>query len=146
MGSLALLILLDRFPRTAFRGSTHMYATDPLALHFALVVLERDQMDAMEAPLRLFFYLPFAPSENLADQDVSVLLNAGRVPTGTPQPFIVQLRDAINKALRTPALAESLLKSGFEPLLLSTPEAELALNADAAKWAKVIRDSNIRGG
>lgn len=68
------------------------------------------------------------------------------VPTGTPQPFIVQLRDAINKALRTPALAESLLKSGFEPLLLSPAEAELALHADTAKWAKVIRESNIRGG
>ncbi len=68
------------------------------------------------------------------------------VPTGTPQPVIVQLRDAINKALRTPALAESLLKSGFEPLLLSPAEAELALKADTAKWSKVIRDSHIRGG
>ncbi|TPQ33968.1 Bug family tripartite tricarboxylate transporter substrate binding protein [Cupriavidus pinatubonensis] len=67
-------------------------------------------------------------------------------PTGTPQPVIVTLRDAINKALRTPELAESLLKSGFEPLLLSPPEAELALHADTAKWAKVIRESNIRGG
>lgn len=68
------------------------------------------------------------------------------VPTGTPQPVIVKLRDAINKALRTPELAESLLKSGFEPLLLSPPEAELALHADTAKWTKVIRESNIRGG
>ncbi|MHA7682592.1 Bug family tripartite tricarboxylate transporter substrate binding protein [Cupriavidus sp. PET2-C1] len=68
------------------------------------------------------------------------------VPIGTPQPVIAQLRDAINKALRTPALVESLLKSGFEPLLLSPAEAELALKADTAKWAKVIRDSNIRGG
>lgn len=33
--ALALLILLDQFPRNAFRGTAHMYATDPLALMFA---------------------------------------------------------------------------------------------------------------
>ena len=33
--ALALLILLDQFPRNAFRGSGHMYATDALARHVA---------------------------------------------------------------------------------------------------------------
>lgn len=75
-GSLALLILLDQFPRNAFRGTAHMYATDPLARHFARVALERDQMERVDRPLRLFFCLPFAHSEDLVDQDVSVLLNA----------------------------------------------------------------------
>jgi uncharacterized protein (DUF924 family) len=34
-GALALLILTDQFPRNAFRGTGHMYATDPLARHYA---------------------------------------------------------------------------------------------------------------
>ena len=34
-GALALMILLDQYPRNAFRGTAHMYATDGLALHFA---------------------------------------------------------------------------------------------------------------
>src|SRR5690606_27324127 len=34
-GALALLILLGQFPRNAFRGSAHMYATDPLARMFS---------------------------------------------------------------------------------------------------------------
>jgi len=34
-GSLALMILLDQFPRNCFRGTGHMFATDPLARHFA---------------------------------------------------------------------------------------------------------------
>ncbi|RUW48714.1 DUF924 family protein, partial [Mesorhizobium sp. M8A.F.Ca.ET.021.01.1.1] len=34
-GSLALMILLDQFPRNCFRGTGHMFATDPLAKHFA---------------------------------------------------------------------------------------------------------------
>ena len=33
--ALALMILLDQFPRNCFRGTGHMYATDPLARHFA---------------------------------------------------------------------------------------------------------------
>src|SRR6478736_4102933 len=30
-GALALLVLLDQFPRNMWRGSAHAYATDPLA-------------------------------------------------------------------------------------------------------------------
>ena len=33
--ALALMILLDQFPRNCFRGTGHMFATDPLARHFA---------------------------------------------------------------------------------------------------------------
>ncbi|RQO61273.1 hypothetical protein DBV14_05710 [Variovorax sp. KBW07] len=68
------------------------------------------------------------------------------VPTGTPQAVIARLRDAVDKTLRTPALTESLLKSGFEPMLLSPAEAEKALKEDTAKWTKVIRANNLRGG
>lgn len=68
------------------------------------------------------------------------------VPTGTPQPVIGKLREAIEKTLRTPAVAESLLKGGFEPLLLSPAEAQKALTEDTARWTKVIRDNNLRGG
>jgi tripartite-type tricarboxylate transporter receptor subunit TctC len=68
------------------------------------------------------------------------------VPTGTPPAVIAQLRDAIYKTLRIPALTESLLKSGFEPMLLSPAEAEKALKEDTAKWSKVIRENKLRGG
>lgn len=67
------------------------------------------------------------------------------VPTGTPQAVIDKLREAIDKTLRTPAVADSLLKSGFEPILLSPTEAHRALLEDTARWTKVIRDNNIRG-
>lgn len=68
------------------------------------------------------------------------------VPAGTPQPVIAKLREAIDKALRTPAIADSLLKSGFEPMLLSPTDAQRALTEDTARWTKVIRDNNLRGG
>ncbi len=74
-GSLALLILLDQFPRNAFRGTGHMYATDPLARHFARMANAAGHMEAIDQELRLFFCLPFAHSEDIADQNLSVELN-----------------------------------------------------------------------
>jgi Uncharacterized protein conserved in bacteria len=74
--ALALIILLDQFPRNAFRNTAHMYATDPLARRFARIAVTASYMQAVEPALRLFFYLPFAHSENLADQDLSVALNS----------------------------------------------------------------------
>lgn len=80
-GSLALAILLDQFPRNAFRGTAHMYATDLLALHFARRAQAEAHGEALDAELRLFLHLPFCHSENLADQDVSVRLST---PLGGP--------------------------------------------------------------
>jgi uncharacterized protein (DUF924 family) len=80
-GALALLILLDQFPRNVFRGTGHMYATDPLARHFAQVMLGAGFDQIIEVPLRLFCYLPFAHSEALADQQRSVELHR---PLGRP--------------------------------------------------------------
>ncbi|ARF84930.1 DUF924 family protein [Burkholderia cenocepacia] len=74
-GTLALLVLTDQFPRNAFRGTAHMYATDVLARQFAMHAYEDDQMARVEQSLRLFFCLPFAHSEDPADQRISVELN-----------------------------------------------------------------------
>ena len=73
-GALALMILLDQFPRNCFRGSGHMYATDPLARHFARKALAAGQDLAVDQDLRAFFHLPFEHSENLADQQICVEL------------------------------------------------------------------------
>lgn len=76
LGSLALLLLTDQFPRNAFRGTARMYATDTLARGFARTALARGHMAAVDPDLRLFFCLPFAHSEDVADQALSVALNA----------------------------------------------------------------------
>ena len=73
-GTLALLILLDQFPRNLYRGSAHSYATDPLARHVATMAIERGHDRQFEPVLRSFFYLPFEHSEDLADQDRDLAL------------------------------------------------------------------------
>lgn len=73
-GALALLILLDQFPRNIWRGSAHAFATDPLARAVARGALAAGHDAAAPADLRLFFYLPFEHSEARDDQDLCVTL------------------------------------------------------------------------
>lgn len=74
-GALALILLTDQFPRNAFRGTGHMYATDPLARLYARQAQAAGHMPFVEAELRVFLCLPFAHSEAISDQDLSVELN-----------------------------------------------------------------------
>jgi uncharacterized protein (DUF924 family) len=74
-GALALFILLDQFPRNTFRNTGHMYATDPLARHYARIALDKGHDQKVEPEVRVFFYLPFSHSENLDDQNLACDLN-----------------------------------------------------------------------
>lgn len=67
-GALALLILLDQIPRNVFRDSAHAFATDSLARHYATRAVDAGLDRRVELGLRLFVYLPFEHSEDLADQ------------------------------------------------------------------------------
>lgn len=73
-GALALLILLDQIPRNVFRDSGHAYATDGLALHYAVRAVETGLDVQVEPGLRAFMYLPFEHSEAIADQHRAVAL------------------------------------------------------------------------
>jgi uncharacterized protein (DUF924 family) len=75
-GALALLILLDQYPRNSFRGTARMFATDPLALAVAKAAISDGFDVQVEPSLRLFFYVPFIHSEQLADQDRALELYA----------------------------------------------------------------------
>jgi uncharacterized protein (DUF924 family) len=71
-GALALLILLDQFPRNMFRGQARAFASDPLARAIAAGALVRGYDAQAPSAMRGFFYLPFEHSENLADQERAV--------------------------------------------------------------------------
>jgi uncharacterized protein (DUF924 family) len=73
-GALALLIVLDQFPRNMFRTTARVYAADPLARAVADRALARGFDRQFGFPERQFFYLPFMHSESLADQERCVTL------------------------------------------------------------------------
>ena len=76
--ALALLVLLDQFPRNIHRGSAEAFACDPHARALARQVVLARRLDLALTPTqRVFLYLPFEHSEAMADQDVSVALFEG---------------------------------------------------------------------
>jgi len=75
-GLLALVILLDQFPRNLFRGNARMFAGDVRARQLAERALAQGWDQALNSVDKLFVYLPFEHSEALADQERSVALFA----------------------------------------------------------------------
>lgn len=68
-GRLALILLLDQFPRHLYRGRAEAFASDRHALALALTGIDAGldrQLDTVE---RGFFYLPLEHAEDLAVQD-----------------------------------------------------------------------------
>ncbi len=99
-GALALMILLDQYPRNSFRGTARMFATDPLALSFAKKAIAQGFDAVVDPALRSFMYLPFMHSEQLAEQERALELYA---PLGAEsQRYAVMHRDIIVRFGRFP--------------------------------------------
>ena len=119
-GALALLILLDQFPRNVFRGSGHAYATDSLARHYADHAIATGHDAAVDPALRIFFYLPFEHSEDPADQVRSVALHEAL--DEDYMKYAVAHRDVIARFGRFPHRNRALGRS-------NTPEEQAWLDA-----------------
>ena len=100
-GALALLILLDQFPRNMFRGSPHAFATDPLAQTVAERAIARGFDAATDQEMRMFLYMPFMHSEILLHQDRCVKFMAAMADDGLEK-FAAVHRDIIAKFGRFP--------------------------------------------
>jgi len=72
--ALALVIVLDQFPRNMFRGTPRAFAADPLARAVADRTIARGFDQEIKLSFRGFFYLPFEHSEDFADQERCVVL------------------------------------------------------------------------
>lgn len=71
---LGMILLLDQYPRNAFRGSAKQYQSDALARKWADIAISHGLDKSIDQTLCTFFYLPFGHSESLADQDRAVEL------------------------------------------------------------------------
>lgn len=122
-GSLALLILLDQFPRNVFRSTGHAFATDPLALLFARRALAAGHDLQVEGDIRRFYYLPFQHSEDLADQARQVELFQTRMERKPEDRWAEHHHDVVARFGRFPHRNQAL---GRE----TTPEEQAFLDAD----------------
>lgn len=64
-------------------------------------------------------------------------------PANTPRPAIMRLNAEFAKVMADPAIRQRLSESGFEPQTSTPEEFSAYMKSEIAKWAKVIRESNI---
>ncbi|MGO9133986.1 MAG: DUF924 family protein [Methylovirgula sp.] len=120
-GMLALLLLLDQFPRNMFRGLPHAYATDLLAYNVAMRAMARRDDLKFKNPWKRFFYLPFMHSEQIADQERCLDLCRAAADEGAYRAALDHL-DIISRFGRFPHRNAALGRS-------TTPEEQAFLNA-----------------
>ena len=120
-GALALLLLLDQMPRNLFRDSAHSYATDPLARHYATRAIDAGFDRQIDPALRVFFYMPFEHSEDMADQERSLALHRA-LPGKAADRWAVLHHDVIRRFGRFPHRNRALGRS-------NAPEEQAWLDA-----------------
>jgi uncharacterized protein (DUF924 family) len=75
--ALAAIILFDQIPRNAYRGTAEAFATDHIGLAISRRAVALNFDAGLSNSQRLFLYLPFEHSEDIADQRESVRLISG---------------------------------------------------------------------
>ena len=103
-GALALIIVLDQFPRNMFRGHADSFATDAKARAAADQAIASGFDMTLPVLLRPFVYMPLMHSEQLADQDRCIALFEQRIGPDTYNlPFARNHRAEIAQFGRFPA-------------------------------------------
>ena len=100
--ALALIILLDQFPRNMFRGKKEMYSSDDLALYYTGIALDKNLDQSLSDEEKLFLYLPLMHSENLDDQKLCLKLLKERTKLEKSINFAKMHLDIIEKFNRFP--------------------------------------------
>lgn len=100
-GCLALIIVLDQFPRNIFRGDPRAFATDPHARILLQHILDMDYDKELDARQRQFLYMPLQHSEDRQDQELSIELNAA-LGNGEVLKFAQAHKDIIDRFGRFP--------------------------------------------
>jgi len=72
--ALALVLVLDQFPRNLFRKSPRSFAFDPLAREVALEAISRESDKVLHPLQSSFLYLPLEHAEDIELQERSVQL------------------------------------------------------------------------
>lgn len=101
-GALALIIVLDQFPRNMFRDDPRAFATDKLAQAVALRAIDAGHDHAVPIERRVFFYMPLEHAEDLALQDRCCALVAERCDIGSYAEYAERHRVVIAQFGRFP--------------------------------------------
>lgn len=124
---LGMVLLLDQYPRNAFRGSAKQYQSDGLARKWADIAIANGMDRRIDESLVHFFYLPYGHSENLADQKRA--LELGERIGG---PFLEAAQEHVQVIERFGRFCHRNKVLGRE----TTEEEQRYLDNEAHVWAK----------
>lgn len=129
--TLALVLVLDQFPRNMFRDSPQSFATDARAKAVAERAIAHQYDQALTPEQRLFLYLPLEHSENIDDQHRSVALFETLLSEAPhlqeAYDYALRHRDVIERFGRFPHRNEILGRS-------STPEEQEFLKQPGSRF------------
>ncbi len=74
LACLALIVVLDQFPRNMFRGTRRAFEADAMARRAARYALAKEHDRTLRPVERMFVYLPLEHSEHLPDQELCLRL------------------------------------------------------------------------
>ena len=87
--------------------------------------------------------VPTAAEAGLPGFEVSSMFGIA-APAGTPQPIIERLNGELAGILQLPEVQQKLQEQGVSPVHTSPGEAAQRIRDELAKWAKVIKDANVK--
>ncbi len=97
---LALVLLLDQFPRNMFRDTARAFKTDAKARELSRHAIASGFDRQLSPVMRMFFYLPLEHSENLDDQLESVRLARALAAENPNQALVLKSAEKHLEAIR----------------------------------------------
>jgi tripartite-type tricarboxylate transporter receptor subunit TctC len=87
--------------------------------------------------------VPTIAESGVANFDVTMWYGV-LAAAGTPQPLVMKLHGAVNRALRAPEINERLLAEGSEPSGILPDEFSAFIKNELTRWAPVIKASGAK--
>ncbi len=125
-------------------GGRVQFGFDAVPIGLQHVKVGRLLAIATTGPKRLSF-LPAVPATNETLPGFEVVNWYGMLlPAGTPRAVIARLHAEIVKAMNIPEIREKLIVQGTDPVGSTPEEFGAFMKAETIKWARVVKEANIR--
>lgn len=121
-----------------------MVETAPAALQLIKSGKLRALATATAQPVGTLPGVPTAAQAGLKDFEVSSMFGI-LAPAGTSAAVVGKLNGALKGILQQAEVRDSMLAQGAVAMYTTPEEASAAIRAESDKWAKVIKDGNIKG-
>ncbi|MGE5094252.1 MAG: Bug family tripartite tricarboxylate transporter substrate binding protein [Betaproteobacteria bacterium] len=70
--------------------------------------------------------------------------NGIMLPAGTPSAIVARVNAEISQITAAPDMKAKIVEAGYQPVAMGVPETEHFVRGDVERWAKVVREANIK--